>query len=69
MKTLDSFRGFKCHKPREITKEQKQFMTRSREHAIPVTYKKMAELWTKVGWGKMNASTMRHYWLRDVKGQ
>lgn len=69
MKTLDSFRGVVQKKQRVLTKEQKEFLSKCREHKIPVSFKTMAELWTKVGWGKMNQSTMRSIYVRDFKGE
>lgn len=67
MKTLDEFRGYR-RTPKELTKEQKTFLLKSRDNDCAVPYSQMAKLWTRVGWGKMNASTVRRLYL-DLKGQ
>ena len=68
MKTLDKFRGYKPSKQRILTEEQKKFLIKCREHENPVIFRTMAELWTKLGWGKMNHATMRDIYFRDCKG-
>ena len=66
MKTLDEFRGKKCIN-RIISPDQRKFMEKCRNNLNPVAYKTMAELWMKVGWGKMTESTMRNTYLRESK--
>ena len=62
MKELDSFRG--TQRITSLTKEQEKFLLESRNHHSPVAYRKMAELWARVGWGKISAETLRNFYLK-----
>lgn len=65
MNELDSFRT-RSHSRIVLTKEQKQFINKCRNHTNPVSYSVMAELWAKAGWGKINKSTVRDLYLKNL---
>lgn len=66
---LDKYRPIRqCN--RSFTKEQIAFLKKCREHKNPVTYPVMIELWEKMGWGRVEESTMRRYYNRiQIKGE
>lgn len=49
-----------------LTYEQKRFITACRDCLPQVTYQKMAELWGRAGWGKVNRTTLQE-WYRKMK--
>lgn len=63
MKSLDSFR----EKGVKITKEQRNFIIACRENEKPITYEKMAELWSNL-WGKTSLYFMRTKYL-EIKNE
>jgi hypothetical protein len=64
MKEIDKFRGRK--NTIKLTKEQIKFIKQCRS-GIPVPYKRMSELWDKLGWGKANEWNMQRLYERLVK--
>ena len=66
IKNLDSYRNGKNPKIK-VTDEQKEFLVACREHDIPVSWDKVAELWDKIGWGRVSATAMRNRY-KLVKG-
>jgi hypothetical protein len=63
-KELDTYRikGNEKH----FTPEQKEFLLKCRDNENPIPYSKMAELWEKLGWGKVAYHSMRE-WYKKVK--
>lgn len=55
------------HRPsytREMTKEQKEFLIKCRDHERPVQWSEMARLWEKLGWGKITNDGLRRRYGR-----
>jgi len=57
MSELDKYRGSQQMK-NHFTDEQIAFIRKCRDHAVPVAYSKMCELWEKLGWGPITRATM-----------
>ena len=68
MKELDKYRG--SHTTTiNLTDEQKKFILTCRDNPKPVTWIKMSELWTKLGWGKMPPSSMAFRYNKIKNGE
>jgi hypothetical protein len=63
MKNLDQFRG-SAGTNFELSKDQKEFLLRCRDHNFPVIYPKMAELWQGLGWGDISTDSLRRLYLK-----
>lgn len=69
MKTLDNFRSGKKLIGRELTKEQINFLIKSREGFSKVPFHIMANLWQKAGWGKMSYTSMVRTYNHHIKSK
>lgn len=56
MKGLDQFRE-RSSRAKPITKEQKEFLIKCRKNPKPISYYKMAQLWSKV-WSPIGRTTI-----------
>lgn len=59
MKNLDQFRG-NSKKRISITKEQKEFLLKCRDHEQPISWEKITELWAQIGWGALTNTAIRN---------
>lgn len=64
MKEIDKFRGRK--NTIKLTKEQIKFIKQCRS-GIAVPFKRMAELWGKLGWGQKTEWSMKRLYDKLVK--
>lgn len=67
MSELDKHRG-KNIKRLSLTPPQKKFLVAAREGGEPVPYARMAELWERAGWGKIEQESIRKYYLKVKDG-
>ena len=67
LKDLDSYRTGRFRIPKSLNKDQLLFLRKAREGDYPVTFPKMAELWEKVGWGKVTHYNMIDMYNKFIK--
>lgn len=56
-KDIDKYRDRRTTIP--LTLEQEEFIVLCRDHPLPISYTKMADLWVKVGWYRISKTTLR----------
>lgn len=66
-KQLDSYRGSATRI--ELSKDQIEFLKLCREHEAPISYRKMSELWEKLGWGKLDEFRINRIYNKQVKSK
>ena len=62
MKELDKYRPNRVSG--DYTKQQDEFILKCRDSKNPVSFNKMTELWTKLGWSKISKSALRLRWYK-----
>ena len=68
-KDLDKYREDNSHRRFQLTEEQKDFLLKCRDNPNPVSYPKMVVLWKRLGWGELNAESIRKRYLRVKEDQ
>ena len=59
MKSLDQFRGTSKSRV-TLTKDQKEFLLKCRDHEQPISWTKTTELWNQIGWPQITETAIRN---------
>jgi len=69
MKETDKYRKNITNREIKLTKEQRKFILKCRDHEEPVAFIKMAILWEQFGWGKVSRTAIQVRWNKIQKGE